>query len=191
MNFQTSTKMLAHHLLRTSIRQFSKKPVAAKNSLAGSSKVWFGAAAATGVASLGGLAYTLTRCVSPAQDANVYDMTMWPQYVAQRINGTFKYCVGGLGVTTLGAMLTMRNATMMRMMSSNSMFSFLGCLAAMWGTGFLVQTQPFNGSPLGAKSLLYYLHMGVVGAVIAPIAAVGGEACIFAAGLTAAIMAGF
>ena len=117
-------------------------------------------------------------------------MATWPAYVKTRINGTFSYVLGGLGVTTGAAMLTLRSQFLMNLMTKNSMFAFLGCIAAMWGTGYACQSQPFNGSPVGAKALLYYLHMGVVGSIIAPMALLGGEACVLAAGLTAAVMAG-
>jgi len=179
--------LVNHALLQQSVRAFRQAP---KKALADTSKPLRYGVIFAGSASVAGLGYTLTRMASPAQNAHIRDVGMWPSYVKDRVSGTFKYCLGGIGVTTAAAMATLRSQTLMRVMSSNSMFSFFGCLAAMMGTGMLCQSIPFDGNAFGGKALAYYLHMGVVGAVIAPIAAIGGEACMMAAGLTAAVMAG-
>lgn len=179
--------LVNHALLRQSVRAFRQAP---KKSLTDTSKPLKYGAIFAGGCSLAGLGYTLTRSASPAQNAHIRDMGMWPSYVKDRVSGTFQYCLGGIGVTTAAAMATLRTPSLMRLMSSNSMFSFFGCIAAMMGTGMLCQSIPFDGNAFGGKALAYYLHMGVVGAVVAPIALVGGEACLMAAGLTAAVMAG-
>ena len=183
--------MLANHiLLRTSIRSFKEKPVkhvAFTETVASPIKYGLGF---VGFSSAAGLAYTLKNAYAPKATSNLNSVAIWPDYVAARINGTFKYVLGGLGVTTLAAMATLRSPVLMSAMNSNSMFAFFGCTAAMWSTGLLCQSIKFNGNAFGAKSLAYYLHMAVVGAVIAPITLFGGQACLFAAGLTAAIMAG-
>lgn len=145
---------------------------------------------ALGVTGAGGLVYSLKYAISPADNANIRNAGLWPKYVKDRVSGTFAYCAAGLGVTATTAMATLRNATMMRVLGSGSMMSFLGCVALMMGTGYACQAVPFDGSMLGAKSALYYLHMGVVGAIIAPICAIGGPVCLRAAGATLAIFSG-
>jgi FtsH-binding integral membrane protein len=180
--------MLANHiLLRTSIRTFKQKPKAFTETVAKPIKYGLGF---VGVSSAAGLAYTLKNAYAPKATSNLNSVAVWPDYVAARINGTFKYVLGGLGMTTLGAMATLRSPVLMSAMNSNSMFAFFGCMAAIWGTGTLVHSIKFDGSAFGPKSLAYYLHMAVVGAIIAPITLVGGQACLYAAGLTAAVMAG-
>lgn len=178
-----------HFLLRTSVRHFRQRAGKDKSLVAGNKFLQAGVGF-TGVCSLGGLGYTLLNAANPKENSNLRTIGLWPDYVKSRVNGTFKYCLGGIGVTSVAAMATLRSQTLMRLMSGNSMFSFFGCIAAMMGTGMLCQSIQFDGSPVGGKALAYYLHMGVVGAVIAPIAAIGGEACIMAAGLTAAVMGG-
>jgi len=179
--------MLAHHIMRQSARSFKQrgsKPLAENLGLP-----WKIGAGACAVGSVGALGYTLKHALYP-ENNHLSTITMWPSYVKQRVNGTFAYFLGGIGCTTLGAMGALRIPALMRMTGGNTMWSFIGCIAAMWGTGYLVQTTHFNGSPLGLKAMLYYFHMGVVGAIVAPIAVIGGEACLFAAGLTGAVMAG-
>lgn len=174
-------------IINNSIREFRKrtaKPLALTNNTWKYGTIF---AAGSGVA---GLSYTLYNAFNPAANSNLHTLGVWPAYAKQRIQGTFGYFLSGIGVTATGAALTLRSPTLMRLVGSNSMFAFLGCIAAMWGTGALVQATPFNGSPFGAKALAYYLHQAVVGAVIAPIATMGGQACLFAAGATAALMAG-
>jgi len=175
-------------ILQTAVRQFNQK--AGKSLVEASPKpIKYGIYFA-GACGASGLAYTLSNAMFPAMNSNLHTLGAWPEYAKQRIQGTFSYFTSGIAMTALGAYGTLRTPALMRIMSSNSMFAFLGCIAAMYGTGAAVRATKFDGSKFGTKSLLYYLHQIVVGAVIAPIAVVGGEACIFAAGLTAAIMAG-
>jgi len=154
------------------------------------STVTKGAGIAFGLCGVGGLAYSLKNAMYPAQDNNLARTAVWPQYVKDRVRGTFGYCLGGIGFTVAGAMATLRSPAAMRLVGSNSMLSFFGCIALMMGSGMACRSVPFDGNMLGMKAALYYLHMGIVGAVVAPIAAVGGSVCVQAAGLTAAIMAG-
>lgn len=186
---------LSHRIYRSgvvqnSIRTIRKQPGKSNLPLAQQSNILKYSIIGTGVTAAGTLAYTLQNALIPRSDSNLVQAATWPGYVKTRINGTFSYVLGGLGVTVGGAALTLRSRFLMNLMTKNSMFAFLGCLAAMWGTGALVQATPFNGSPVGAKALLYYLHMGVVGSIIAPVALLGGEACILAGAATAAIFAG-
>jgi len=143
-----------------------------------------------GLTGVGGLAYSIKHALSPTTDNHLSRAAVWPEYVRERLRGTFGYCLGGIGVTTAGAMATLRSQTLMRMVGSNTMFSFIGCIALMMASGYACQAIPFNGSVFGGKALAYYAHMGIVGAVIAPIAAAGGPVCIRAAALTAAVMSG-
>jgi len=143
-----------------------------------------------GVSGVGGLAYSLKYALSPTTDSHLGRAQMWPQYVRDRLRGTFGYCLSGIGVTTVGAAATLRSPTLMRLLGGNSLMSFALCIALMMGSGYACQSVPFDGSAFGAKAALYYLHMGVVGGVIAPIAAIGGPVCVRAAALTAAVMAG-
>jgi len=143
-----------------------------------------------GTLAAGGLAYSLFYASNPDENSQIKRTSLWPTYVKERINGTFGYCVGGLGVTTVAATATLQSPALLAAVASNSMMSLFGCMALMMGSGYLCQSLKFDGKPFGAKALSYYAHMAIVGAVIAPIAAMGGAVCVRAAAATAAVMAG-
>jgi len=175
--------MFSHTLLR-SVRVMSTGP-ATKGLTA-----WKVGMISVGVGGAGGLAYSLKYALAPAENANIRNMSLWPQYVKDRLAGTFGYCMGGLGITAGGAMASLRSPTVMRLVGGNTMMSFVACIALMMGSGMACRSIAFDGKPFGTKAALYYLHMGIVGAVIAPILAVGGPVCLRAAGATMAIMGG-
>lgn len=142
----------------------------------------------SGVLGLGGLAYSLKHAIAPADSAMLHNVAVWPKYVKDRLSGTFQYVLAGCGVTALGGMAALRSPTAMRLFGGNGLKSLFGCIALMMGSGIACQMVPFDGSPLGGKAALYYLHMGIVGGVLSPICAMGGSVCVRAAGATLAIM---
>jgi len=176
--------MLTRIVARMSSRQMSTK-ITSKSTAA--QAIFIG----SGVVGAGGLAYSLKHAISPADSAMIHNVGVWPQYVKDRLSGTFKYCLAGFGATALGGMAALRSPTAMRLFGGNGLASMFGCMALMIGSGMACQMVPFDGSPIGAKSALYYLHMGIVGGVIAPLVAFyGGAAGVRAAGATLSIMAG-
>jgi len=176
--------MLARIAAQMSSRQMSTK-IGSKSTAA--QAIFIG----SGVIGAGGLAYSLKHALYPADSAMIHNVGVWPQYVKDRLSGTFKYCLAGFGATALGGMAAIRSPAAMRLFGGNSFASFAACIALMMGSGYACQAVPFNGSPLGTKAALYYLHMGIVGGVIAPMCLVyGGAAGVRAAGATLAIMTG-
>lgn len=67
--------------------------------------------------------------------------------------------------------------------------SLIGILAAMWGTGILAQSIPYQPG-FGAKQMAWILHSGVLGAVVAPLCFLGGPLLVRAAVYTAGMVAG-
>lgn len=176
--------MLTRIVARMSSRQMSTK-------FTSKSTVAQGIFIGSGLVGAGGLAYSLKHAFSPADSAMLHNVGVWPQYVKDRLSGTFKYCLAGFGATALGGMAALRSPAAMRLFGGNSFASIAACIALMMGSGYACQMVPFDGSPVGAKAALYYLHMGIVGGVIAPMcAAAGGAAGVRAAGATLAIMTG-
>jgi len=176
--------MLTRLVARMSSRQMSTK-VTGKSTAA--QAIFIG----SGVIGAGGLAYSLKHAFSPADSAMIHNVGVWPQYVKDRLSGTFKYVLAGFGATALGGMAAVRSPAAMRLFGGNSFASFAACIALMMGSGYACQMVPFDGSPVGAKAALYYLHMGIVGGVIAPMCLMyGGAAGVRAAGATLAIMTG-
>jgi len=182
--------MLASRLIRinfrnlrqgTSVKQVTKTP---------QSKAYYAGVGFCGLTGVGGLTYSIYHALNPEASSSLQKVAIWPQYVKDRVQGTFSYCLGGIGVTTAAAMATLRTPFLMNLVGKNTLVSFIGCVALMMGSGMVCRSVKFDGSPFGAKAGLYYLHMGIVGAIIAPIAALGGPACIRAAWLTAGVMSG-
>jgi len=176
--------MLTRLVARMSSRQMSTK-VTGKSTAA--QAIFIG----SGVVGAGGLAYSLKHAFSPADSAMIHNVGVWPQYVKDRLSGTFKYVLAGFGATALGGMAAVRSPAAMRLFGGNSFASFAACIALMMGSGYACQMVPFNGSPVGGKAALYYLHMGIVGGVIAPLCLMyGGAAGLRAAGATLSLMSG-
>lgn len=172
--------MLARIVMQS--RQMSSK-IATKSGAAQ------GIAIGSGVIGLGGLAYSLKHAIAPADNAMIHNVGIWPKYVKDRLFGTFGYCLSGLGATALGGMAALRSPTAMRLFGGGSAMSFLGCMVLMMGSGFACQAVPFDGSALGMKAALYYLHMGIVGGVISPILTLGGSPLVRAGAATLGIFA--
>lgn len=63
-------------------------------------------------------------------------------------------------------------------------------MAAIIGTSMLAQSLPYQPGQFGAKQLAWALHVGVVGAIIAPMCIVGGPLLMRAAIYTAGIAGG-
>lgn len=144
----------------------------------------------SGVCGVGGLAYSLKHALAPASSANIHGAAMWPQYVRERLQGTFGYFGSGLAFTALGGAISIRNRAIVNFFGQGGLMSLGVALALMMGSSYLCHSMPFDGSVLGAKAAFYYAHMGIVGAVISPILLHGAGAGVLAraGGATLAIM---
>ncbi|XP_006029553.1 growth hormone-inducible transmembrane protein [Alligator sinensis] len=114
---------------------------------------------------------------------------IWPQYVKDRIHSTYMYFAGSIGLTAVSAVAVSRSPALMRLMTKRSWLAIGATFAAMIGAGVLVRSIPYDSSP-GAKHLAWMLHSGVMGAVVAPLAFLGGPLLIRAAWYTAGIVGG-
>jgi len=144
----------------------------------------------SGVCGVAGLAYSLKHAFAPADSAMIHGVSMWPQYVRDRLQGTFGYFGAGVGFCGLGGALSIRIPAIVNFFSGG-LLSFGVALALMMGSSYAMRAIPFDGNPLGAKAAAYYAHMGIVGAVISPILLHGAGAGVLAraGGATLAIMA--
>lgn len=67
--------------------------------------------------------------------------------------------------------------------------ALFGTIAAVIGTGALVRSIPYQEG-FGAKQMAWMLHVGVIGAIIAPLTLMGGPILVRAACYTAGIVGG-
>jgi len=115
--------------------------------------------------------------------------SLWPDVVKQRIKSTYLYFGGSLVFTAASAAMVLRSPTMMNMMIKNSWLALIGTMGAMIGSGMVVRSLPYQEG-FGAKQIAWMVHSGIVGAVIAPIALLGGPLIIRAACYTAGVVGG-
>ncbi|XP_075999745.1 growth hormone-inducible transmembrane protein [Genypterus blacodes] len=113
----------------------------------------------------------------------------WPQYVKDRIQSTYMYFAGSVGLTALSAVAVSRTPALMGMMMGGSWLAIGATFAAMIGAGMLVRSISYEHSPM-PKHLAWMLHAGVMGAVIAPLTLLGGPLMMRAAWYTAGIVGG-
>lgn len=83
----------------------------------------------------------------------------------------------------------MRSSTMMRLASKQGFVALAATIAAMMGTSFLVQSIPYEEG-FGPKQMAWMLHTATIGAVIAPLCAMGGPLAMRAAFYTASVIGG-
>ncbi|NXN85622.1 GHITM protein, partial [Bombycilla garrulus] len=114
---------------------------------------------------------------------------IWPQYVKDRIQSTYMYFAGSIGMTALSAAAVSRSPALMNLMARGSWLAIGASFAAMIGAGMLVRAISYEENPV-AKHAAWMLHSGVMGAVVAPLAFLGGPLLIRAAWYTAGIVGG-
>nr|CAD7614829.1 unnamed protein product [Timema genevievae] len=114
---------------------------------------------------------------------------MWPQYVRDRIKTTYMYVAGSMFITAGSTMAALRSPRVMAFVSSNSLLSIAVTMAAVIGSGMVVQGIPYKKG-FGTKQLAWIGHTALLGAVIAPICFLGGPVIIRAAWYTAGIVGG-
>jgi growth hormone-inducible transmembrane protein len=124
------------------------------------------------------------------QGTSAFENSMlWPQYVKQRIQDTYAYFGGSIAISALSAAAVFRNPALLRMVSGSGWLSIIGCMAVMIGSGMVARSIPYEPG-FGAKQLAWMAHSAILGAVIAPLAFVGGPIMIRAAWYTAGIVGG-
>uniref|UniRef100_A0A8D0KW59 Growth hormone inducible transmembrane protein n=1 Tax=Strix occidentalis caurina TaxID=311401 RepID=A0A8D0KW59_STROC len=141
---------------------------------------------ALSVVFLVGLYFDVGNCTA------TYDwlfFSIWPQYVKDRIHSTYMYFAGSIGLTALSAVAVSRSPALMSLMTRGSWLAIGATFAAMIGAGMLVRSISYEDSP-AAKHLAWMMHSGVMGAVVAPLAFLGGPLLIRAAWYTAGIVGG-
>lgn len=125
-----------------------------------------------------------------AKEAGAIDrMGAWPEHVQQRIHDTYLYFGGGLGITAASAAACFRSPTVMNIVTKNGFMAIAGTIALLIGSGAVVRSIEYRPG-FGAKQLAWMAHAGIVGAVIAPLAFLGGPLLVRAACYTGGVVGG-
>ena len=136
---------------------------------------------------IGGLCYYGLGLSS--QSGAVDRVALWPEYVRKRIRDTYMYFGGSILATAGSAVAIFKNPTLFRIVASNGMMALFVSIAALIGTSMLCRSIEYKPG-FGAKQITWLMHTAVVGAVIAPLAILGGPLLVRAAWYTAGIVGG-
>jgi growth hormone-inducible transmembrane protein len=115
---------------------------------------------------------------------------LWPQYVRERVHKTYGYLGGGLGITAFAGYLASKSPMLLELFSRNSLVASLAMIAAVVGTGMITQSLPYDPNNINTKHLAWVIHASLLGAMLAPMALLGGAVVTRAAWYTAGIVGG-
>ncbi|KAL4712945.1 hypothetical protein ACJJTC_012015 [Scirpophaga incertulas] len=117
------------------------------------------------------------------------DVSLWPQYVKDRIKATYGYIAGSLLLTAGSAATVFRTPALLNLVARNGWMSIIVTLGLMIGSGMVVRGMEYKPG-FGAKQLAWMVHTGIMGAVIAPMCFLGGPVLVRAAWYTAGVVGG-
>lgn len=99
------------------------------------------------------------------------------------------YFGASVAASAASAALCLRSPAIMNMVMRQGWIALGVTLAAMIGSGMIVQGLPYKEG-FGAKQMAWLVHTGVMGAILAPLSFFGGPLLIRAAWYTAGIVGG-
>ncbi|CAL7945997.1 unnamed protein product [Xylocopa violacea] len=143
-----------------------------------------GAVAGGALIGLGSLCY-YGLGLSPAMGTVDYAM-LWPQYVKDRIQSTYMYVGASIAISAAVAALCLRSSNIMNIVTRQGSVALLVGCASAWGSGILLHRIPYKEG-FGPKQMVWLLHTGIIGAIIAPLYLYGGPVILKAAWYTAGI----
>ncbi|XP_050455701.1 growth hormone-inducible transmembrane protein-like [Cataglyphis hispanica] len=146
-----------------------------------------GAVAGGAIIGLGALCYYGLGLSSQA--GAIDQASLWPQYVKDRVKSTYMYFGGSIMVSAASAAMCLHSPAIMNMMMRQGWIALGVTLAAMIGSGMIVQGLPYKEG-FGAKQIAWLVHTGIVGAVLAPLSLLGGPLVLRAAWYTAGVVGG-
>jgi len=114
---------------------------------------------------------------------------LWPEYVKDRIKTTYSYFGGSIVISVASAAAVFRTPALLNIFARGGIIPMLVTTAAMIGSGMIVRSIPYQPG-FGSKQLAWIAHSALIGAVVAPMAFLGGQVIIRAAWYTAGIVGG-
>ncbi|XP_018368126.1 PREDICTED: uncharacterized protein LOC108764387 isoform X2 [Trachymyrmex cornetzi] len=136
---------------------------------------------------LGGLCYYGLGLSS--QTGAIDHAHLWPQYVKDRVKSTYTYFGASIAASAASAAMCLRSPVVMNMIMRQGWVAIGVSLAAMIGSGMIVQGLPYKEG-FNSKHMAWLVHTGILGAVVAPLTLLGGALVIRAAWYTAGIVGG-
>lgn len=124
-----------------------------------------------------------------SQPGALEQSVLWPQYVKDRIKSTYMYFGGSIAISVASAAAVFRTPALLELVSRGGFISMAVTLVALIGTSMVLQSIPYQPG-FGAKQLAWITHSAMIGAVIAPMAFLGGPILLRAAWYTAGIVGG-
>ncbi|XP_011643810.1 growth hormone-inducible transmembrane protein-like [Pogonomyrmex barbatus] len=146
-----------------------------------------GVVAGASVVGLGALCYYGLGLSS--QTGAIDHVHLWPEYVKDRVRSTYMYFGASIAASAASAAMCLRSPTVMNLMMRQGWVAIGVTLAAMIGSGMLVQSLPYKKG-FNSKHVAWLIHTGILGAVIAPLTLLGGPLVLRAAWYTAGIVGG-
>uniref|UniRef100_A0A915CZI7 Growth hormone-inducible transmembrane protein n=1 Tax=Ditylenchus dipsaci TaxID=166011 RepID=A0A915CZI7_9BILA len=144
------------------------------------------AGCAAGITALCYYGYTLTQKQTGQVGEN---LSLWPDYVRERLNLTYTYLALSLPVTVVPAMVTARSQLLTKMTHSGSVWMWVLAGAMAVGSGWLTRNLKYEHAI--PKHFAWAAHYGVMGAVMAPLCVIGGAPLFRALWYAAGAIAGF
>lgn len=182
---QTPTQGFAR-LLRTRVRQ-AEIPVAGKVPTTAPFAVGQSVVAGGAVVGLGSLVY-YGLGLSP-KAGTLEESFLWPQYVRDRVRDSYMYVAGSLGITAASTVAIYRSPAVFRLFNAQGLMGLILPLVGLIALGSAMRSVPYEPG-FGAKHVLWMLHSGMVGGIIAPLMMLGGPILLRAAIMTAGVVGG-
>lgn len=118
-----------------------------------------------------------------------FNCRLWPQYVKDRIRTTYGYFGGSIVISVASAAAVFRTPALLNLFARGGFMPLIITTAAMIGSGMLVRSIPYEPG-FGSKQLAWMAHAALIGAVVAPMAFLGGQILVRAAWYTAGVVGG-
>jgi len=105
------------------------------------------------------------------------------------VKSTYTYFGASIAASAASAAMCLRSPVVMNMIMRQGWVAIGVSLAAMIGSGMIVQGLPYKEG-FNSKHMAWLVHTGILGAVVAPLTLLGGSLVIRAAWYTAGIVGG-
>lgn len=172
---------------RTFARRRTLKEIATQPTQGMPFQIGTAAVAGGALFGLGALAY---YGLGLSNKSGIVDQAMvWPEYVKDRIKDTYMYLGGSLAFTVASAAAVFRSPVAINFISRSGLLAMFVSIAALVGTGELCRSIPYKEG-FGPKQMAWILHASTMGAVLAPMAFLGGPILVRAAWYTAGVVGG-
>ncbi|XP_064395325.1 growth hormone-inducible transmembrane protein-like [Halichondria panicea] len=114
----------------------------------------------------------------------------WPAEVRQRVNKTYAFFAGGLGVTSLAAYAATKSSGLMKFMAGRPIVSLVMFFVGTIGSSMICYSTPYTPETLPLKIGAFSVFASVMGVTMAPLIMMAGPLVVRAALYTAGVVGG-